>query len=342
LPDSAAWSKLTGVARSLSGRYLRPGTVTLLALVAIAVVLELAAGAGLAYLAGFSRVRVVLLSFNPVWVAVVFGALLVSFTGYLGAYWGIFRVEAGRSLSRRQIAMVAAAGFGGFLASGGGALERYALEKAGADRGDARARLLALAGLEQGVLALGACGTAIAVLASASSQPTAGFTIPWAVIPVPGLVLAFWAAEHYRHRFAGQSGWRGALGTFLVSVHLIRELVIHPWPWASASVGMALFWAADGFAAWSALAAFGLRMNPAAFFVGFATGMVFTRRTGPLAGAGILALVLPLTIWASGAPFAAAVVGVFVYRLLCIVLPLPLSLAVLPALRDLDKRSEFR
>jgi hypothetical protein len=37
---------------------------------------------GLAYLAGFSRVRVVLLSFSPVGVAVVFGALLVSFTGY--------------------------------------------------------------------------------------------------------------------------------------------------------------------------------------------------------------------------------------------------------------------
>ena len=46
-----------------------------------------------------------------------------------------------------------------------------------------------------------------------------------------------------------------------------------------------------------------------------------------------------MTIWASGAPFAAAVVGVFVYRLLCIVLPLPLSLAILPALRDLDEVS---
>jgi len=39
---------------------------------------------------------------------------------------------------------------------------------------------------------------------------------------------------------------------------------------------------------------FGFRMNAAALFVGFATGMVFTRRTGPLAGAGVLALVLPL------------------------------------------------
>jgi hypothetical protein len=302
----------------------------------MAVALELAAGAGLAYLAGFGAVRTVLVAFDPAWVVVVAGGLLVSFGGYLAAYWGIFRVEAGPPLSGRELRTVAAAGFGGFLANGGGALERTALEAAGADRGDARARLIGLAGLEQGVLAVGACGTAIAVLVLGASQPAAAYTIPWAVIPVPGLVLAFWAAERYRHRFAGQRGWRGTLGTFLMSVHLIRELLIHPWPWAAASVGMALFWAADALATWSALAAFGYRMGPAAFFVGFATGMVFTRRTGPLAGAGILALVLPLTIWTSGAPFAVAVVSVFTYRMLCILLTMPLSLAVLPTLREMS------
>jgi hypothetical protein len=76
-------------------------------------------------------------------------------------------------------------------------------------------------------------------------------------------------------------------------------------------------------------------MNLAALFVGFATGMVFTRRTGPLAGAGVLALVLPLTIWVSGAPFAVAIVGVFVYRVLALLLPMPVSLAALPTLRKL-------
>lgn len=35
------------------------------------------------------------------------------------------------------------------------------------------------------------------------------------------------------------------------------------------------------------------------------------RRTGPLGGAGLLALVLPLAIWSSGMPFAVAVTGVF-------------------------------
>ena len=78
-------------------------------------------------------------------------------------------------------------------------------------------------------------------------------------------------------------------------------------------------------------------MNVAAMYVGFATGMVFTRRTGPLAGAGVLALVLPLTIWVSGAPLAAAIVGVFAYRILALCLPLPVSLAVLPTLRNMGE-----
>jgi len=80
----------------------------------------------------------------------------------------------------------------------------------------------------------------------------------------------------------------------------------HPWRWASALLGMALFWAAEISAAWVGLAAFGLRMNATALIIGFATGMLFTRRIGPLGGAGLLALVLPLTIWSSGAPLAVA------------------------------------
>jgi hypothetical protein len=104
-------------------------------------------------------------------------------------------------------------------------------------------------------------------------------------------------------------------------------LFAHPLRWGSALGGMALFWVADAFATWAGLAMFGLHMNAAALFVGFATGMVFTRRTGPLAGAGVLALVLPLTIWVSGAPLAVAVAGVFVYRVLALLMPMPVALA---------------
>jgi predicted branched-subunit amino acid permease len=73
-----------------------------------------------------------------------------------------------------------------------------------------------------------------------------------------------------------------------------------------------VFWVTDALACWAGLATFGLHMNMAALFVGFATGMLFTRRTGPLAGA-----------------------GVFAYRVLALLLPMPVSLAALPTLRKL-------
>jgi uncharacterized membrane protein YbhN (UPF0104 family) len=307
-------------------------------LVALAAVLQLSAGVGLAYVAGFSSVRAVLGHFDWVWLVALFGALFISFVGYYYAYQGIFRVAGGPDLSGQQMRAVVAAGFGGFLAHGGAALDQYALQAAGADEGEAKARVTALGGMEHGVLSIGGCGCAIAVLASGLGQPPADFTIPWAVIPIPGFLIAFWFAERYRDRFRDRKGWRGMLGTFLESIHLIREMFVHPRRWGSAVLGMALFWAADAFAAWAAMAAFGFQMNAASFFVGFGTGMIFTRRTGPLGGAGVLALVLPLTIWYSGAPLAVAVVGIFAYRVLALWLPMPVSLAALPTLRTMGQQ----
>jgi hypothetical protein len=326
------------IRRMLSGHHLESGGAELAMLIAAAALLDLAAGVGLAYVAGFSSVRAALGHFHWVWLIAMLGAALaVSFAGYFYAYQGIFRVECGPDLTGRQMRAVVAAGFGGFLGRGGGALDRYALEAAGAGKTEAKVRVAGLGGMEQGVLAIGGCATAIAVLASGLGQPPGCLTIPWAVIPVPGFLIAFWLAERYRDRFRGRTGWRGALGTFLESIHMIREIFAHPRQWGSAVLGMALFWAADGFAVWAGLATFGFLMNGAALFVGFATGMVFTRRTGPLAGAGILALVLPLTIWCSGAPLAVAVVGVFAYRVLALWLPMPASLSALPTLREMGE-----
>jgi hypothetical protein len=307
-------------------------------LVLLAAALQLAAGVGLAYVAGFSSVRAVLGNFHPVWLAALVGALGISFVGYYYAYQGIFMVEGGPTLQGWQMRTVVTTGFGGFLAHGGGALDRYALEAAGADRAEARVRVAGLAGLEHGIMAIGGTACAIVVLASGSDQPPMDFSIPWAVIPVPGFLIAFWAAERWRDRFRGRDGWRGSVGRFLESIHLIRAMFVNPRRWGLALAGMALFWAADAFAAWAGMAAFGFEMNAASLFVGFGTGMVFTRRTGPLAGAGILALCLPLTIWYSGAPLAVAVVGIFAYRVLALWLPMPASLALLPTMRKMGEQ----
>jgi hypothetical protein len=307
-------------------------------LIALAVLLQLAAGVGLAYVAGFSQVSAALGNIRWVWLCVLVGALLVSFAGYYCAYQGIFRVEEGPALSRRQMCAVVVAGFGGFFAHGRGALDQYVLKAAGATRRDAQVRATALAGLEHGVLAVGVCGAAIAVLASGLGQPPVDATVPWVIIPVPGFLVAFWAAGRYRARFRDHAGWRGALAAFLDSVYLIRVLFLRPHRWAPALIGMALFWAAEAFAAWAALAALGVKMSAAALIVGFGTGMVFTRRTGPLGGAGILVLVLPLTLWYSGAPLAAAIAGVFIYQVLFLWLPMPVALTLVPTLRAMGEQ----
>src|SRR5581483_8842216 len=64
-----------------------------------------------------------------------------------------------------------------------------------------------------------------------------------------------------------------------------------------------------------------------------AVGYVLTRRTLPLAGAGIVEALMPLTLVASGAPFAGAILGVFAYRIFNLWLPLLPAAFALPRLR---------
>ena len=104
--------------------------------------------------------------------------------------------------------------------------------------------------------------------------------------------------------------------------------------------GMSLYWAADLLGLWAALAAFGFHMHPAKLVVGYTVGYAITRRSAPLGGAGLLDLFLPLTLWDSGAPLAAAVIGTLAYRVANLWLPLPFALASLPRLRALSAESE--
>ena len=295
-----------------SGHHLHRRGPELAGLVVLAAVLQIAAGVGLAYVAGFSDVQDVLGRVSWPWIGAAVGGIVVSFLAYYFAYRGIYAVEDGHELARRQMVSVVTGGFGGFFAHGGTALDDYALQASGADERDAKVRVSALAGMELGVLPVLGTAAGIVVLIQGLAKPPPDFSIPWAVIPIPGFALAFWWAERYRARLRDRDGWRGKVGVFLDSIHLNRLLFLRPQDHGPAVLGMAFFWIADAFAMWAALLAFGFRMNVAAMFIGYATGMVFTRRTGPLGGAGVLMVVLPVTIWVSGAPFAVAVVAVFV------------------------------
>ena len=324
--------------RRLHRRHIDRRAAELLGLILLAVVLEVAAGVGLAYVAGFGAARAALDRLAWPWLAVVLASLMVSFVGYYSAYRGIYRAEGGYDLARRQQRAVVVAGFGGLFSHGGRTPDDLALQACGAGQHDALVRVWTLGAMEQGVLAIIGCLASIAAVCLRLAEPPSDFTLPWVIVPLPAALLVFWVAERFRKRLWRRSGWLARFAVILDSIRLVRKLFAHPLRHRRALAGMLVFWAADAFAVWAALAAFGVRMEPAALIVGFCTGMIFTRRVAPLAGAGTLMLVLPVTIWVSGAPLAAAVAGVFAYRLLCLWLPMPFALFNLPVLRETAKQ----
>jgi hypothetical protein len=323
--------------RPLSGNLIDRRGAALAPPVLLAVALNVAAVAGLADVAGFHAVHASLIRIQWPWLCAVPAALAMSAIGYYVAYRSIYAAEGGYQLSGRQLTAMVAAGFSGFFSTGGIKPDGLVLQNRGASRREAMVRVTTLTGMEQAILALYGCAAAIAWLSLGLPGVPADVTLPWAVIPIPAFAAAFWLASRSRARLAGRAGWRARLSVFLDAVLLIRALFARPVRHRGAIAGMALFWAGDALAVWAGLAAFGLVMNGAALLVGYCTGMVFTRRVAPLAGAGTLVLILPLTIWASGAPLATAITGVAAYRVLG-VLSLPPALASLPVLRETTAR----
>jgi hypothetical protein len=311
------------------------------ATLALTTMLYLAGVVGMAYVAGFHAVGHRLSAAHWWWLAPSFGSVLLAFAGYLWAYRGIKRVAGGPRLGLVTRLVVVSAGFGSLLMRGGAAVDNLVMRASGADEREANVRVAALNGFEHGVLAMIVSPAAIVALVLGVSSPRRDFSWPWAVIPAIGFVAAIWAAERYRDRLRGGVGWRGRLAIFLDAIHLVYELLRHPRRHGLAVAAMALYWGADTFALWAAVAAFGIRMSALAVIVCLGTGMIVTRRTAPLAGAGLMSVAMVPTIWnGAGVPFAAATLGVAAYHLFNLLVPLPASLFALPVLRTLDERAQ--
>jgi uncharacterized membrane protein YbhN (UPF0104 family) len=76
-----------------------------------------------------------------------------------------------------------------------------------------------------------------------------------------------------------------------------------------------------------------------ALILAYATGYVLTRRSLPLGGAGIVEVALTFALHWVGVPLGRALVGVVIYRLFNLWLPILPALAVLPSIKRL--RGEF-
>jgi hypothetical protein len=235
------------------------------------------------------------------WFAVAFAAEGGAFVDYVFAYRAIAHVEDGPRLSLRDTIGLVAVGFGAFLAKGGAELDSKALSRG--EKSEGEVRVLALDALEHAPLAPAACAAAIALLAEGKRKPGLDFTIPWALLVPLGAVAAFYGVRH-RERFLGCEGWRGKLGQVLEAIRLLfrlaREWRLH---WL-AFVGASAYWLGDVACLWAALKPFGAAPGLPPIVLAHAVGYVLTRRTLPLAGAGIVEVLMPLTLLAAGAPFS--------------------------------------
>lgn len=304
--------------------------------VAAGFVLAIGATVGLAWIAGFGTVLHRLRHPNLLWIPLALAGQVVAYVGYMLAYREVARVEKGPKLGMTRLAAAVFSGFGVFVAAGGFAVDVTAMRRAGSTERDARIRVLGLGALEYALLAPAACVSAFILLAHGTRTPSLGLTLPWAIAVPVGFAVAFWAIRH-RERFARRPGWRGALDHVLQGVAVVRNLAEDPLKHGSAFLGMALYWIGEVFSLSAALHAFhSERPAVAALIIGFATGYALTRRTLPLAGAGVVEALLPFALVWVGATLAPAVLAVFVYRFFNLWLPL---IPAVIGIRSLRRRS---
>jgi uncharacterized membrane protein YbhN (UPF0104 family) len=247
-------------------------------------------------------------------------------------------------LTLPMVTRVVAAGFGPFQLAGGFAVDMYVLHALDEDERSARVRVLGLGVLEWALLAPTTCVVAIVLLAE-GTDIMSSLLWPWALAVPAGFGLGLWAsAPGRRDRLARIGGRRRQwLADLLDGVGVLHTLISHPFKYAGAWVGTALYWAADIAAFYAALRAFGLQLGGGAVLIAYATGYAATRRSLPLGGAGVTEVLMTYALYWVHAPLAPALAAVVAYRAFNFTLAaMPALLARRPVERLVDAALELR
>ncbi len=310
-------------------------------------VLALGAVALLADLAGAERLDRAARNIHPAWLLLCLGGELLAYGGYVLAVRDTAKVDNGPTLSFGRSLQTVIGGFGVFAAtrtSGGFAVDYWALRSAGEDRDGAVARVLALGALEYVVLAPAALCSAIALIIGGTDVPLS-LTLPWLLV-IPGALAAIWVSSPKRAPRYSDAGGGGRIRQWfahaVAGLSILRSMfVAPPREHGLGLLGTAAYWAGDIACLWGALEFFGNpRLSLPALIVGYATGYVLTRRSLPAGGAGVVEIALTFALHWFGLPFVRALLGVVVYRLFNLWLPMLPAVAVLPAVDELRRELE--
>jgi hypothetical protein len=302
---------------AVRARHLEYGRQHVAAFILIGATLACAALAGVAWAAGFGAVGDLLVSPQWRWFPIALGGEVAAYAGYTLAFREIAGSLPASRLRLRDTLALVSSGFGVFIARGGFRADYEALQERCEDDADARVRVLGLSALEYAVLAPVTCVVACILLLHRSTI-SSGFTLPWAVGVPAGLLFAalvFWR----RTRFTGRDGWRGGVANGIEALDILIGLARRPLRGFVAVLGMALYWAGDAFCLWACLHGFLGHALPVSALM---TGYALSRRTLPLAGAGVVEALLPFALLWVSFPLAAAMLAVLAYRFFNLWLPL--------------------
>ena len=170
-------------------------------------------------------------------------------------------------------------------------------------------------------------------------------TLPWLLV-IPGALVAVWVTSPKRaprySKARGGGRIRQGFAHAVAGLSILRSMfVAPPREHGLGLLGTAAYWAGDIACLWGALQFFGNpKLSIPALIIGYATGYVLTRRSLPAGGAGIVEIALTFALTWVGFPFVRALLGVVVYRLFNLWLPILPALAVLPQVNELRRELE--
>jgi len=294
-----------------------------LALAILALVIATFACWLMARAAGYPAVEAAVNRFNPDWLALVLGARFAAFAGYTLAHGSTLTARDDIPVDRRM--KLVAFGASATSLAGGFALDRKALQRAGATPREASVRVLSLGALEWATLAPVAWICALTLLGTPRVQETV--TIPWAVgLPVGSLLAALAVWRLNPRALARKGAAARVLSRSMEALARLPMQLRRPLRGGAGLAGMGLYWAAEIVSLWAALRAFGVHPGIAIVTLAYATGHVLTPRSAPLSGTGVTEVLLALAFTWVGVPLGDAVPAVFAYRVGLLMLSIPPAL----------------
>jgi uncharacterized membrane protein YbhN (UPF0104 family) len=254
---------------------------------------------------------------DPVWIALVAVAELITYPAYVVAYRAVVVIHGHAPPSLPIVSRMVVAGFGPFALDGGFGVDKRMLQAIDEDDRSARVRVMALGTFEWAILAPTACITAIVLLAEhANIMPS--LLWPWALTVPPASALALWLSTPRRSQWIAQRGGRrlDLLVQMLEGIYGVRCMVTQdPLRNVAAWLGISLYWAADIAALWAALRTFGIDLGVGKLIIAYASGYAATRRSLPLGGAGATEALMTYALYWVREPLAPALAAVMLYRL---------------------------